>query len=705
MSNQTFVKKDRISFAVNSNEILTIAPINNNTSILFGSPNLNSNVSVVLSNQYIYADGTYLSNLPTGITTANLVSTVVGLGTVGYISTATGGLTQSNLTSTIIGLGTFSYISSTQLISTVTGLGSVGNPATWANYPAINTVNVAGNIISNADTLLVNTISSATSGYVDITSFINLQQNSIFGVNNLQTDSISANNYGIVRFDNSVDMNASVISNINAAYFGYGITTYQDGLYMQEYTAPDASVTSPALGLYANSIPFVGTSADNTCVNLYNVNTTFYCDGNIPDPFKNAIFSCNGIMCYSNVNSGIYSNIGADWWRSPAGGDVDINYNDINNVTTTTTENITSLGGTITVNNSHFIPSADDSYDLGSAINRWRELYVAGTSIHLGNSLVLSEDIDGKLSTNAMIVSSINVENLSTGTLTADTVYSLSTITSTIATNSIFIKGTEISYIGFFKPSDQETAAGAIQGNDTFGFVVLGSEDILIQAVRNVGVTAGSNLILNSSCNTFIGATDKVLVNAPETEILNNASISSINTDYISSGKGINLNNNAISNVLQITHISSATTNLCLPTYKLITTTNPTAYDDSAFTQILVNPNYFTHVMPFNKYRVQLNFNALLDPAGTSFSYFYFTLSNYNSTEYPGSIYSATRPYVYLQEVVINTAFNFTDMFDMSANPPNIGDSLYVLLYAKNYDSVSIAYSNINCFVITEPVV
>jgi hypothetical protein len=109
--------------------------------------------------------------------------------------------------------------------------------------------------------------------------------------------------------------------------------------------------------------------------------------------------------------------------------------------------------------------------------------------------------------------------------------------------------------------------------------------------------------------------------------------------------------------------------------------------------------------MPFNKYRVQLNFNALLDIPDSSFSYFYFTLSNYNSTVYPGSIYSATRPYVYIQQVAINTAFNFTDMFDMSAAPPNIGDSLYVILYAKNYDSVSIAYSNINCFVITEPVI
>jgi hypothetical protein len=49
MSNQTFVKKDRISFAVNLNEVLSIAPTNNNTTIYFGSSNLDSNVGVVLT--------------------------------------------------------------------------------------------------------------------------------------------------------------------------------------------------------------------------------------------------------------------------------------------------------------------------------------------------------------------------------------------------------------------------------------------------------------------------------------------------------------------------------------------------------------------------------------------------------------------------------------------------------------------------------
>jgi hypothetical protein len=48
-----------------------------------------------------------------GISQANLTSTVIGLGTVGYISTAGGGggISQTDLTSTVIGLGTLGYVS------------------------------------------------------------------------------------------------------------------------------------------------------------------------------------------------------------------------------------------------------------------------------------------------------------------------------------------------------------------------------------------------------------------------------------------------------------------------------------------------------------------------------------------------------------------------------------------------------------------
>ena len=76
MSNQTFIKKDRISFAQNLNEKYVIAP---NSNAVFVGPNsaitydFNSNITsintlqgITLSNKFIYADGRFISNLPPG---------------------------------------------------------------------------------------------------------------------------------------------------------------------------------------------------------------------------------------------------------------------------------------------------------------------------------------------------------------------------------------------------------------------------------------------------------------------------------------------------------------------------------------------------------------------------------------------------------------------------------------------------------------
>jgi len=49
--------------------------------------------------------------------------------------------------------------------------------------------------------------------------------------------------------------------------------------------------------------------------------------------------------------------------------------------------------GTIT-SSGHILPSADSTYDLGSATYKWRSLYVGGSSIYLGNK-VLRVDSDG----------------------------------------------------------------------------------------------------------------------------------------------------------------------------------------------------------------------------------------------------------------------------------------------------------------------
>ena len=204
MSNQTFVKKDRISFAQNLNEKSIIAPFSNavfigpNSAITYdGASNItsiNTLQGVTLSNQYIYADGTYLSNIPTsGVIQNSITSSIEGLGTIGYVSSSqlvssmnavygvyiSAAVTLSSIqgfanyyfststllfsaqqllevfnesfTSTTTGLGTAGYISSSQLTSTVTGLsaGGGGSASNWSLYPAISTVDFSNNITSN----------------------------------------------------------------------------------------------------------------------------------------------------------------------------------------------------------------------------------------------------------------------------------------------------------------------------------------------------------------------------------------------------------------------------------------------------------------------------------------------------------------------------------------------------------------------------
>ena len=180
MSNQTYLKSDRISFAKNLAEEYIVA--NNSNSIAFGPigiatlnldgtiQSINTTNAIVFSNQYIYGDASYLLNIPTPLNQTStldglgtlgyisssqlistvtgineyissfidpteLTSTVVGLATEGYLSTA---VSESNLTSTTQGLGSIGYISSSQLISTVTGLGSAGY---------LSTVDVTSSII------------------------------------------------------------------------------------------------------------------------------------------------------------------------------------------------------------------------------------------------------------------------------------------------------------------------------------------------------------------------------------------------------------------------------------------------------------------------------------------------------------------------------------------------------------------------------
>jgi len=258
MSNQTFIKKDRISFAQNLNEKLVIAPSNLTTNALFLGPNSaitydgNSNITniqylqgVTLSNQYIYADGTYLSNLPNGIQQSNIDSTIRGLATFGYVS-------STQLQSTVQGLGNI-YISSVGYLSSFNSISSL-NISTGFLYgdridskiistTYINTNELTTKILTTNDlttsTLVfksffdnlspditvysstINTIGVVDEATLYFTNSLNLNQLSIFGLNSLYFVDSNQSNYNFyigtsntldyIRYDNQYYSPAPVL--------------------------------------------------------------------------------------------------------------------------------------------------------------------------------------------------------------------------------------------------------------------------------------------------------------------------------------------------------------------------------------------------------------------------------------------------------------------------------------------------------------
>jgi len=98
------------------------------------------------------------------------------------------------------------------------------------------------------------------------------------------------------------------------------------------------------------------------------------------------IVSINGVVQLPTTAYGVVGTT-LTFTEAPATGDVI----EVRELTTTTSVNGVSDGGvTIQANTTqfditgHMIPSADVTYDLGSLTNRWKDLYLSGTTIDLG---------------------------------------------------------------------------------------------------------------------------------------------------------------------------------------------------------------------------------------------------------------------------------------------------------------------------------
>lgn len=118
----------------------------------------------------------------------------------------------------------------------------------------------------------------------------------------------------------------------------------------------------------------------------------------------------NGLLSNSSGvfvvgNTGVTSNSSGVFIGQPVATTDNVTFNDItingNTVLGSSDADVVSFKGTV---NTNFIPTTTETFNLGSATNRWNDLYLAGSTIYLGNA-VISESGDGYITTSNLIVS------------------------------------------------------------------------------------------------------------------------------------------------------------------------------------------------------------------------------------------------------------------------------------------------------------
>jgi hypothetical protein len=253
-----------------------------------------------------------------GITSANSVSTVAGLGSSSYVSTLSltstvagiiannlggGGITSANSVSTVAGLGSLGYISSviltstTQeyLVSTVAGLGSSKYISSASLNNGIFTLSVPPSIYNNIN------VNSAANSFKVVSQYLGaLNIKSVESYNTVFfsckaniSDNTGTTKFGLI--DNTGNFINYFVNSIDfiglVAYAGGGATFFPYNRYLNSNDVLSISITnfgsSQSVSFYINGTVFNTTNTNYTNP-VYSAAFNYF---NTGDTYTNIVFS------------------------------------------------------------------------------------------------------------------------------------------------------------------------------------------------------------------------------------------------------------------------------------------------------------------------------------------------------------------------------------------------------------------------------
>ncbi len=284
--------------------------------------------------------------------------------------------------------------------------------------PTFGGLTLTGNLVLNANTI------QGTTAIIDFTNFdVASNGNVTAGTYNGQTISSSANFTGSLTVAGLTTLNDSIVlgSDVTTKTLTFGGTIQGTSPFIFEGSSADAneltiSIADPSADR-TYTIPNSSASSDTFCLlTLANcagspstLQTTYGANADGSDATISLTSSDDSIVISNPASSGSDSSFVLKVEQLNTTGPVDTLV--VNNLGTGTIlnlqDNSTSVfsvadGGTVTSRT--ILPETDDTYDLGSNSLRWRDLYLAGDTMHIGTSTSDETLMSYNTTTNSFVV-------------------------------------------------------------------------------------------------------------------------------------------------------------------------------------------------------------------------------------------------------------------------------------------------------------